>query len=123
MLKRYARWLHLDVPSGGVEPGPAVESDGSTNLPGVFVVGDLTGIPLLKFACDTGAGAVKKIADSGARGSGDELDLVILGGGVAGMAAALEAKKAGLEFLVLEASQPFSTIVNFPKKNPSSPIR
>jgi thioredoxin reductase/ferredoxin len=48
----------------------------------------------------------------------DELDLVILGAGVAGMAAALAARKRGLRFLVLEASEPFSTIVNFPKRKP-----
>lgn len=45
-------------------------------------------------------------------------DLVVVGGGVAGMAAAIEAKKARLDFVVLEASEPFSTIVNFPKGKP-----
>ena len=116
MLRRFARWLHLDVPAGRVEPGPVVEPDGTTNLPGVFVVGDLTGVPLLKFACDTGAAAAERV--EGGTGEGDGLDLAILGGGVAGMAAALEAKKRGLRFVVLEASEPFSTIVNFPKKKP-----
>jgi thioredoxin reductase/ferredoxin len=98
-----------------VERTPQVRADGSTNLPGVYVVGDLSGIPLLKFASDTGAAAVERIAP-GARSG--ELDLVILGGGVAGMAAALRAHGKGLRFLVLEASEPFSTIVNFPKAKP-----
>ncbi|MHC4136848.1 MAG: NAD(P)-binding domain-containing protein [Planctomycetota bacterium] len=114
-LGRYARWLHLDVPAGRVERGPVVRPDGTTNLPGVYVVGDLTGVPLLKFACDTGAAAVGKIPASAPAG---ELDLVILGAGVAGMAAALEAHRKGLRFLVLEGSEPFSTIVNFPKRKP-----
>ncbi|MGH7162451.1 MAG: NAD(P)-binding domain-containing protein [Planctomycetota bacterium] len=114
-LGRYARWLHLDVPAARVERGPAVQPDGSTNLPGVRVVGDLTGIPLLKFACDTGAAAVDEVAGGAPEG---ELDLAILGGGVAGMAAALEAKRKGLRFVVLEASAPFSTIVNFPNRKP-----
>ncbi|MHC4548506.1 MAG: NAD(P)-binding domain-containing protein [Planctomycetota bacterium] len=115
MLRRYARWLHLDVPAGRVERGPVVRPDGTTGLPGVFVVGDLTGVPLLKFACDTGAAAVGRIPAAAPEG---ELDLVILGGGVAGMAAALEAHANGLRFLVLEASAPFSTIVNFPRQKP-----
>lgn len=34
------------------------------------------------------------------------------------MAAALEAKRLGLRFVVFEASQPFATIVNFPKGKP-----
>jgi hypothetical protein len=37
------------------------------------------------------------------------------GSPVSGMAAALEAKKAGLKFLIVEATEKFSTIVNFPK--------
>jgi len=115
LFRRYARWLHLDVPAGGIERGPAVARDGSTNLPGVFVVGDLTGVPLLKFACDSGAAAVQRITERATDGS---LDLAILGGGVAGMAAALEAKRRGLSFVVLEAARPFSTIVNFPKGKP-----
>jgi len=113
-LRGFARWLHLDVPAGRVEPGPVVESDGSTNLTGVFVVGDLSGVPLLKFACDTGAAAAARVERRGAEG----LDLLILGAGVAGMAAALEARKRDLRFLVLEASEPFTTIVNFPQKKP-----
>jgi len=111
-LQRYARWLHLDNPSGRVERGPDVGADGSTSIPGVTVVGDLTGIPLLKFALDTGARAVYDIPAQAPEG---ELDLVILGAGVSGMAAALAARRRGLRFLVLEASEPFSTIVNFPK--------
>ena len=123
-LKRYTRWLHTQWPAGTVEKLPLVGEDGSTNVPGLYVVGDLTGIPLLKFSADTGAGAVQTIRDDPAfqraRGSkaDDVLDLVIVGGGVSGMAAALEARKRELSFKLLEASEPFSTIVNFPKGKP-----
>lgn len=129
-IARYAHWLHTMWPAGTVEKLPVVNADGSTNVPGLFVVGDLTGIPLLKFSADTGARAVQTIVSesgTGPRVSGigndehpksDLLDLVIIGAGVSGMAAALEAKKAGLTFAILEASEPFSTIVNFPKGKP-----
>jgi thioredoxin reductase/ferredoxin len=46
------------------------------------------------------------------------LDVAIVGGGVAGIAAAIEAKKAGLSFAVFEASEVFSTVANFPKGKP-----
>ena len=99
--------------------------DGSTNVPGVYVVGDLTGIPLLKFSADTGARAVRTIvSDREQRNAkpqaadGDVLDLVIVGAGIAGMSAALEARKANLRFVILEGSEPFTTIVNFPKAKP-----
>lgn len=121
LLKRYTRWLHTRWPAGKVEPLPVVGDNGSTTLPGVRIAGDLTGIPLLKFSSHTGAEAVRSLLKEpgfqpGA--GGDALDLVILGGGVAGVSAAIEAKKAGLRFQVLEGAQPFSTIVNFPKAKP-----
>mgnify|MGYP001420636698 CR=1 FL=1 len=124
-IARYAHWLHTMWPAGTVEKLPVVNEDGSTNVPGLYVVGDLTGIPLLKFSADTGARAVRTIAP-GLRASKpdtrdpqpDLLDLVIIGAGVSGMAAALEAQKLGLNFVILEASEPFSTIVNFPKGKP-----
>lgn len=125
LMKRYARWLHTQWPAGVVERLPQVNADGSTNVPGVYITGDLTGIPLLKFAADTGAKAVRTIlADPEfqklRRSTSDPgvLDLVIIGAGVSGMAAALEARKAGLTFEVLEATEPFSTIVNFPTGKP-----
>ncbi len=127
LLRRYARWLHTGWPAGTVEKLPAVGKDGSTNVPGVYVTGDLTGVPLLKFSSDTGARAVRAIvADKGfqsrPRGGGHGgdavLDLAIVGAGVSGMAAALEARSAGLSFEVLEAAEPFSTIANFPRAKP-----
>ncbi|HET9480128.1 MAG TPA: NAD(P)-binding domain-containing protein, partial [Candidatus Polarisedimenticolia bacterium] len=126
-LGRYTRWLHTRWPAGTVEPLPEALEDGSTNVAGLYVTGDLTGIPLLKFSSDTGARAVRTIlADPSFQrrskqpkpGGGRTLDLIIVGAGVSGMAAALEAKKAGLDFEILEASEPFSTIVNFPKGKP-----
>ena len=62
-IARYTRWLHTGWPAGDVEPLPAVAPDGSTGVPGLYVVGDLTGIPLLKLAADTGARAVRTIAE------------------------------------------------------------
>lgn len=121
LLSRYTRWLHLRWPAGTVEKLPEVNPDGTTAVPGVRVVGDLTGVPLLKFAADSGARAAQAVAaELGAERGGDTgpADLAIVGGGVAGLAAALEAKKLGLRFVVFEANQPFATIANFPKAKP-----
>jgi NosR/NirI family nitrous oxide reductase transcriptional regulator len=126
LIGRYAHWLHTRWPAGTVEKLPEVHVDGSTNIPGVFIAGDLTGIPLLKFSLDSGARVVQWIAQDPALRSGPSkepgertiYDLVILGAGVAGMAAAVEARKRGLTFAIIEATEPFSTIVNFPKGKP-----
>ncbi|MEP6973832.1 MAG: NAD(P)/FAD-dependent oxidoreductase [Spartobacteria bacterium] len=124
-IKRYTHWLHTCWPAGVVEKLPKSGELGATNIPGVRIVGDLTGIPLLKFSSKTGAEAVHAIlaepdfAKAEGRTKKDEvLDLAIIGGGVSGVSAAIEARKAGLNFTIFEATQPFSTVVNFPKAKP-----
>jgi thioredoxin reductase/ferredoxin len=123
LIERYTRWLHTQWPAGTVEKLPLCGDDGVTAVAGVRIVGDLTGIPLLKFSSDTGARAVRAILrepdfqrQSG--GNSEMLDLAIVGAGVAGVSAAIEAKKAGLRFAIFEATQVFSTVVNFPKAKP-----
>ncbi|MGF1449210.1 MAG: NAD(P)-binding domain-containing protein [Opitutales bacterium] len=122
-LKQYTNWLHTRWPAGTVEKLPQVGPDGASNIKGVRIVGDLSGIPLLKFSADTGAKAVQAFMaepDFGPQNRGQDgvLDLAIIGAGVSGISAALEAKKAGLTFKVFEAVESFSTIVNFPKGKP-----
>jgi thioredoxin reductase/ferredoxin len=122
-LSRYTKWLHTRWPAGTVEKLPVVREDGSTNVAGLYVSGDLTGIPLLKFSLDTGARVVRTICEDPAFAAARQahrgvLDLIIIGGGVSGMAAAVEARRRGLSFQVLENNENFSTLVNFPKGKP-----
>lgn len=120
-LARYYNWLHGRWPAGRVERLPVVQPDGTTAVPGVRVVGDLTGVPLLKFALDSGARAAIAVAAELGTTAGDEhgpVDLAIVGGGVAGIAAAVEARRRGLRVVVFEASAPFATIANFPRGKP-----
>jgi thioredoxin reductase/ferredoxin len=120
ILERYFHWLHGRWPAGTVEKLPQVDEDGRTNIPGLFVTGDLTGVPLLKYSLDSGARAAVVIAEelAGESGPSDHVDVAIVGAGVSGMAAAIEAKRRGLSYKVLESAEPFFTIVNFPKKKP-----
>src|SRR5437773_852170 len=60
-LRRYAGWLHLRWPAGTVEKLPEVGEGGETSVPGLYVAGDLTGIPLHKSALDSGARAARRI--------------------------------------------------------------
>ncbi len=122
MLGRYMRWLHAGWPAGTVEKLPVVNEDGTTAVAGVRVVGDLTGVPLLKLAADGGARAIQAMVRepefARRRGAADVLDVAIVGAGVSGIAAAIEAKKEGLRFAVYEAAQEFNTVVNFPRAKP-----
>ena len=100
LVKNYYHWLHGQWPAGTVEKLPQIKADGGINIPGVYIVGDLTGIPLLKFSADNGAKAVSAIVADDSfnkRSVTDEvLDLVIIGGGVSGISAALAAQERGL---------------------------
>ncbi len=119
-ISRYTHWLHTQWPAGTVEKLPVSGENGATNLPGVRIVGDLTGIPLLKFSSDTGASAVRAILREAdfQKSENETLDLAIVGAGVAGISAAIEARKAELNFVVIEATEIFSTVANFPKAKP-----
>jgi len=123
LIQRYANWLHTRWPAGTVEKLPVTDEQGKTSVPGVRIVGDLTGIPLLKFSSHTGARAVRAILEEpdfqpGKVSDPQVLDLAIIGGGVSGISAAIAAREAGLSFRVFEATQAFSTVVNFPKAKP-----
>jgi thioredoxin reductase/polyferredoxin len=117
----YANWLHLRWPANVPEALPVVSEDGSTRVPGLWVVGDLAGVPLLKLSVNAGARVARRIAAElgpAREAEAGSVDLAIVGGGASGFAAAVEAARLGLSYVVLEASEPFSTIVNFPRGKP-----
>ncbi|REL34640.1 NAD(P)-binding domain-containing protein [Thalassotalea euphylliae] len=122
IVSKYHHWLHGQWPDAKVEKLPVSQANGTTNIPGTYIVGDLTGVPLLKFSADTGAKAVQDIlADtsfSNRKHTAEVADIVIIGGGVSGYSAAISAKEAGLSFKLIEANAPFSTINNFPHGKP-----
>ncbi|WP_028566936.1 NAD(P)-binding domain-containing protein [Salisaeta longa] len=120
-LRSYAHWLHLQWPGGTVEQLPRTDAHHQTNVDGVYVVGDLSGVPLLKFSLDSGVQAVRHlVAHSNrlGRGPDDHVDVVILGAGASGMAAAREAQQQGLSVRVLEAQRRFATIKDFQAGKP-----
>jgi len=94
--------------------GEDLQAEGA---PGVYLAGDLTGLPLIKNAIRQGRHAADAIAaslDRKSRGKGDA-DLVIVGAGPAGFAASLRAKELGLRCIVLEQHTFASTIRSFPR--------
>ena len=118
LLGRYADWLHLRWPGGKEEPLPAVESDFSTAVPGLFVVGELTGVPLLKHAVDSGSRVVRRVLSDGQECPSDVTPLVIVGAGVSGLSAAVEARRLGIDFAWYEAARMLETVENYPQGKP-----
>ncbi|MEM6314197.1 MAG: NAD(P)-binding domain-containing protein [Planctomycetota bacterium] len=119
-IAAYTNWLHTRWPAGKPEKLPIADERGRTNVKGLYIVGDLTGIPLLKLSANAGVNAVRQIAAEleGEQSEDGVLDVAIIGGGASGFAAATECEEKGLRYCVFEASKPFSTIKDFPKGKP-----
>ncbi len=124
-IKRYFNWLQKDNPVGEVEKYPEIDEKGETSVKGVYIIGDLTGIPLLKLAAEKGKEIIdqfnsdpkfSKIREE--IGNDDIFDIIIIGAGPAGISAGIEAQKYGFKCKILEASKKFTTIINFPKGKP-----
>lgn len=100
-----------------IDDRPGV-SDGleSADVPGLYLAGDLTGMPLIRNAINQGAVAVRSAAGAGRTPDRPEaLDLVIVGAGPAGLSAALQAKKDGLSFVMVEQGDLAQSIRSFPR--------
>lgn len=96
---------------------PHVSENFETNVPGVFIAGELGGMGLIKNSVEQGQQAVDFIAKSLTKkgGGNDCYDLIIVGAGPAGISASLTAKKHGLRFLTLEQDSLGGTVFNFPR--------
>ncbi len=124
-ISKYFNWLQKDVPKGDVERYPQIDSKNETSVKGIFIIGDLTGIPLLRLASESGKRIIDQFKNdsefqklkSSNQGK-DIFDLIIIGAGPAGVAAGIEASKNKLNYKILESAQKFNTIINFPKGKP-----
>jgi len=106
----------LAITFAGEADAPAIAVAGtleSHQVPGLYVAGDVGGQPLIRNAVNQGAHAVRAIA-ARPRAT-DQLDLVIVGAGPAGLAAALEAEARGLRYVGLEQATIADSIRSFPR--------
>jgi thioredoxin reductase/NAD-dependent dihydropyrimidine dehydrogenase PreA subunit len=92
-----------------------------TNVPGLFVAGELGGLALVKNAVAQGRRVIERIAQRTPplRGVGgrEGLDVVIVGAGPAGLAAAAAARERGLSHVVLEKERSLGgTIFHYPRR-------
>jgi len=126
-ISRYFDWLQKDNFTGNKDIFPEISQTGETNVKGIFVAGDLTGIPLLKLASESGAALAARMSKdleqlkTSSEKSSDILDIVIVGAGPAGISAGVELQSRRNNFIILESNQPFNTICNFPKGKPIYP--
>lgn len=95
---------------------PFVSPDFETNVPGIYLAGEIGGMGLIRNAVKQGTEAVDAIAAANEAGDADDmLDLMIVGAGPAGIAASLRAMELGLRFETVEQDSLGGTVAHFPR--------
>ena len=107
--------LRIGTEKRGVEL-PHVSQNFETNVPGIFIAGELGGMGLIKNAVEQGRQAVENIIKTFNKNHEAEYDLIVVGAGPAGISGTLTAKKHGLKFLLLEQDTLGGTVFTFPRK-------
>ncbi|HEX7151592.1 MAG TPA: FAD-dependent oxidoreductase [Thermoanaerobaculia bacterium] len=110
-------------PVGAIEVGlgdlksradvPLLTDDYETTVPGMYIVGELGGLSLVRNAVKQGREVMRNIA----RGDGDALDVLVVGAGPSGLSAAAEAAARGLRCVVLEKEASLGgSLLHYPRR-------
>lgn len=94
---------------------PHVKQDFESNIPGIYIAGELGGMGLIKNSVEQGRQAVDNISRVINKSRETEYDLIIVGAGPAGISATLQAKKHGLKSITLEQDTLGGTVFSFPR--------
>jgi thioredoxin reductase (NADPH) len=98
---------------------PNVKDNFETNVPGVFIVGELSGFGLIKTAINEGKLVIDYLRSriESPSAVGDPVyDVAIIGAGPAGLSASLAAQQYGLKYLTLEQGEIAATIRQYPRQ-------
>lgn len=98
---------------------PYLSPSFETNVPGIFIAGELGGMGLIRNAVEQGREAVdyidERLRTAPKTDNPVSYDVAIIGAGPAGISAALQAVKKGLSYIVLEQDNLGGTVFNFPR--------
>ncbi|MBD0371411.1 MAG: NAD(P)-binding domain-containing protein [Pyrinomonadaceae bacterium] len=119
-----------------IKPRPVPRRDQKNfmteEVPGCYLVGDASGVPLIKNAANEGADVIKHIKEELENSQPEpkaDYDVAIVGIGVAGLSAAITAKQQNLRYIGIEQDVVLATIASYPKDKPlffkpeSMPVR
>ena len=95
---------------------PLVKPDFETNVPGVFIAGELGGMGLIRNAVEQGRQAMDSIAALVKPGHLSDLDVVVIGAGPAGFSATLGAMQRGLRVATIEQDSLGGTVSHYPRQ-------
>jgi len=96
---------------------PITDENFQTNVPGIYIAGELGGLSLIKNAIDQGQSVMAHIANGSRRSRNKEIyDVIIIGAGPAGLSSSLAAKKQNLNYLTFDRQDPGGTILQYPRQ-------
>jgi len=95
---------------------PEVDEFFESSRPGVHVVGELGGMGLIKNAIRQGIQCAEHLASLPRNGEPGAADVLIVGAGPAGLAAALGAKQAGLSYRLVDQFALGGTVAHYPRQ-------
>src|SRR3972149_9846365 len=94
---------------------PHVSQDFETNVPGLFIAGELGGMGLIKNAVEQGKQAILYLSKELKNIPDAKFDAIIVGAGPAGISATLMATKLNLKVRTIEQDSLGGTVFNFPR--------
>lgn len=106
--------LLIGTEKRGVEL-PHVSQEFETNIPLLYIAGELGGMGLIKNAVEQGKQAIDYLTKKLKKDHHTDADVIIIGAGPAGIGATLNAVKNGLRYITLEQDTIGGTVSSFPR--------
>lgn len=94
---------------------PRVNPNFESDVPGIFIAGELGGMGLIRNAIEQGRQAMDSIRRLDGLSNGDRLDVVVVGAGPAGFAASLAAMQHKMRFVTIEQEHLGGTVAHYPR--------
>jgi thioredoxin reductase/NAD-dependent dihydropyrimidine dehydrogenase PreA subunit len=94
---------------------PQIDDNFETNMPGIYIAGELGGMGLIRNAIEQGKTAMQALAKNLSKSSNNTHQVVIVGAGPAGIAATLKAKELGLNYLTVDQDSLGGTVFKYPR--------
>lgn len=94
---------------------PQVDDKFETNIPGIYIAGELGGMGLIRNAIEQGKTAMKSIIEDMPKNSTNPYQILIVGAGPAGISATLAAQQANLKYVTVDQESLGGTVFQYPR--------
>lgn len=94
---------------------PQLDDQFETNVPGIYIAGELGGMGLIRNGIEQGKTAMQALSKDLPKSSNNKHQVIIVGAGPAGLAATLKAQELGLNYLTLDQESLGGTVYKYPR--------